>query len=158
MIDNQTLKIRSVLESELSAVISLELSSGLSTGGVGRFRNLLKDSNSLLLCAVKQDTVVDSQAIVGLFCGTVVLDEFQIDNLVVHEDYRQRGLGFALITSGLQQSAGLGAVTAILEVRTSNRSAQRLYEKCGFNVVGRRPDYYRDPQEDALTMTCQFDR
>jgi ribosomal-protein-alanine N-acetyltransferase len=40
-----------------------------------------------------------------------------------------------------------------LEVRVSNEAAQRLYEKHGFQLVGRRSRYYKDNLEDALLMT-----
>ena len=43
-----------------------------------------------------------------------------------------------------------------LEVRASNQSAYRLYERYGFNEVGRRRDYYPavGGREDALVMAC----
>jgi len=45
-----------------------------------------------------------------------------------------------------------GAVFVLLEVRASNEVAQSLYRKMGFNLVGRRRDYYRLPTEDAFVM------
>ena len=42
------------------------------------------------------------------------------------------------------------AVFFTLEVRMSNFGAVRLYEKFGFEIMGRRPKYYGD--EDALIM------
>ena len=157
MIDNLTFRIRPIQEYELQDVVSLELSCGLSTGGAERFRNLLRTSNSLLIGAFRKETFSDYQSIIGMICGAVVLDEFQIDNLAVKEDFRRKGVGSALVISGLRASARLGAVTAILEVRASNIAAQRLYRKCGFAVVGRRKNYYRDPDEDALTLSLMFD-
>ena len=35
-------------------------------------------------------------------------------------------------------------------------SAQALYEKCGFFLVGKRRSYYSNPVEDALTMSAQL--
>ena len=45
--------------------------------------------------------------------------------------------------------------TMSLEVRMSNHTAIRLYEKCGFISVGTRARYYADG-EDALLMTRNF--
>ena len=45
-----------------------------------------------------------------------------------------------------------GAISAYLEVRPSNEAAVALYQKLGFNVIGRRHNYYRDSKEDALIM------
>ena len=39
-----------------------------------------------------------------------------------------------------------------LEVRASNEPAIKLYTKLGFEIIGRRPRYYVNPQEDALIM------
>src|SRR5262249_3630397 len=101
MIVNQIFKIRSVQEHELFDAVSLELSCGLSTGGVNRFRRMLVDSSGILLGAFNKANVSGKQPIVGLICGTVVLDEFQIDNLVVKEDFRRRGLGTELVKTRL---------------------------------------------------------
>jgi ribosomal-protein-alanine N-acetyltransferase len=40
----------------------------------------------------------------------------------------------------------------ILEVRTGNTPAIRLYEKLGFRVAGTRRDFYERPREDAYVM------
>ena len=40
-----------------------------------------------------------------------------------------------------------------LEVRFSNRVAQNLYSKYGFNKVGVRKNYYSNDREDAVIMT-----
>ena len=44
-----------------------------------------------------------------------------------------------------------------LEVRAGNRPAIQFYLKNGFEQVGRRPNYYRDPQEDAIIMTLEVE-
>ena len=40
-----------------------------------------------------------------------------------------------------------------LEVRRSNRPAQRLYERLGFTVAAVRRSYYSHPEEDALVLS-----
>ena len=45
-----------------------------------------------------------------------------------------------------------GSVSLTLEVRASNDPAKALYEKLGFLQVGKRPNYYRNPKEDALIL------
>jgi RimJ/RimL family protein N-acetyltransferase len=45
-----------------------------------------------------------------------------------------------------------GASSVYLEVRLSNISAIKLYEKLGFREIGRRSNYYPDSKEDALVM------
>jgi ribosomal-protein-alanine N-acetyltransferase len=46
----------------------------------------------------------------------------------------------------------LDALRATLEVRVSNRAAQALYRKYGFEIVSRRKRYYANNNEDAYIM------
>jgi ribosomal-protein-alanine N-acetyltransferase len=58
-------------------------------------------------------------------------------------------LNHAIRQARLQQCSSM-----FLEVRPSNPSGIRLYEKKGFVIVGKRPAYYRasDGREDAIVM------
>ncbi|HEX9681017.1 MAG TPA: GNAT family N-acetyltransferase, partial [Anaerolineales bacterium] len=67
--------------------------------------------------------------------------------------YRRKGIGERLLRAALECAADQGAELATLEVRASNDAALELYRKHAFEVVGRRPRYYRDNGEDALLMT-----
>jgi ribosomal-protein-alanine N-acetyltransferase len=58
-----------------------------------------------------------------------------------------------MLLAMIERSIELGAHEVTLEVRVSNTIAQNLYRKYGFEVVGRRPGYYRDNNEDAELMT-----
>jgi ribosomal-protein-alanine N-acetyltransferase len=87
------------------------------------------------------------------FCSFwLVLDEIHINNLAVRHEYQGQGLGPALLTHVLQAGASRGAERATLEVRPSNAPARRLYERLGFEVAATRPNYYVNPQEDALIL------
>jgi ribosomal-protein-alanine N-acetyltransferase len=56
------------------------------------------------------------------------------------------------VEAALAHARAAGARTALLEVRQSNRDAQRLYLRLGFALVGQRPGYYSHPEEDALVL------
>lgn len=71
--------------------------------------------------------------------------EAELLNLAVRPQARRRGLGRALL-------ALLGGRKVWLEVRASNESAIRFYESQGFRICGRRRNYYREPEEDAVLM------
>lgn len=91
--------------------------------------------------------------IVGMLVAWLVLDEAHIATIAVHSDFRRMGLGRRLLALALLDAAERGALQALLEVRRGNLGAQQLYRQFGFEVVGMRPRYYVDNQEDALLMT-----
>ncbi|MDR2727818.1 MAG: ribosomal protein S18-alanine N-acetyltransferase [Chitinispirillales bacterium] len=90
--------------------------------------------------------------IIGFACSTLILNELHILEVVIDPQYRNKGLGEALIKHLLREAAAAGASIALLEVRVSNHSAIRVYEKCGFKRDAPRIGYYQDG-EDALLMS-----
>jgi ribosomal-protein-alanine N-acetyltransferase len=94
------------------------------------------------------------EAAVAGFCAFwKVVDQIHINNLAIHPDWRQRGLGKVLLRRVLEEAAALGAPHATLEVRRSNDPARRLYEGAGFQLAGVRTSYYTNPIEDALILS-----
>ena len=83
---------------------------------------------------------------------TVVLDEGSITNIAVRPDVRRQGLGRAVVEALLERSRSLGVTDVYLEVRLSNEPAIALYRSLGFEVVGTRKNFYKQPNEDAYTM------
>jgi ribosomal-protein-alanine N-acetyltransferase len=82
-----------------------------------------------------------------------VLDEAHIATIAVHPDFRQRGIGKALLQAGMDAAYEEGARIYHLEVRDGNLPARKMYADFGFEVVGRRPGYYKDNGEDAILLT-----
>jgi ribosomal-protein-alanine N-acetyltransferase len=92
----------------------------------------------------------DNVATQGFLVARCVPDEWEIENVIVEERHRRRGVGSSLVRELLAEARNAGALSVILEVRESNRPARRLYESIGFRLEGRRKNYYQDPAEDAL--------
>jgi ribosomal-protein-alanine N-acetyltransferase len=82
-----------------------------------------------------------------------VLDEAHIATIAVHPAFRRRGIARQLLTTAMDAAYTEGARIYHLEVRAGNLAAQKLYEALGFEIVGRRPKYYKDNGEDAVLMT-----
>ncbi len=78
--------------------------------------------------------------------------EGYVTNIATLPEYRRQGVAKALLERVLQNEAEF----ITLEVRESNTSAIRLYEMFGFETVGKRPKFYREPTEDAVLMTKFF--
>lgn len=81
----------------------------------------------------------------------VAEDEHEILNVATAPGHRRKGVARLLIRSALQDYKG----RCFLEVRESNLAARGLYEKIGFRPAGRRPEYYRNPNESAIVMAFQ---
>lgn len=83
-----------------------------------------------------------------------VLDEGQITNIATHPDHRRRGYAAAVLGKLLDEARARGLATVSLEVRESNTPAISLYTRFGFEIAGRRNNFYTAPREHALVMVC----
>ena len=106
----------------------------------------LSNKLALWLVAVEDDRVA------GYIGSQTVPDESDMMNVAVHPDFRRRGIAESLVMDLCGALREQGSISLTLEVRASNEPAKALYEKLGFEQVGRRPNYYRNPKEDALIL------
>ena len=90
--------------------------------------------------------------VIGFVIARCATAEWEIENVVVAPEKRNRGVGIKIIRELLLLAQSEGATSVLLEVRESNLAARRLYEKLGFSQQGRRSNYYREPEEDALLL------
>jgi len=90
--------------------------------------------------------------VVGFCAFWLVVDEIHINNVAILPELRGQGIGTLLMHRVFEEALRLGARRATLEVRSSNESARRLYERLGFIVAGTRRHYYSNPVEDALVL------
>lgn len=90
--------------------------------------------------------------VVGFVNVNIVLDEMYLNNIAVTSSYRGAGIGGILLKS-LEEIARMRVSFITLEVRASNEAAKSLYQRSGFEIVGRRKNFYEKPLEDAILMT-----
>lgn len=112
----------------------------------GFFTFLLKDENMFFV-------VEEKGRILGYCSMQTVLDEGDILNVAVTRDRQKEGIGYFLVDSMLMLAAARGIHIVHLEVRESNGSARRLYQRLGFKEDGFRKNYYTEPEENAVLMT-----
>lgn len=99
--------------------------------------------------------VCESEGRIAGYIGlSIAADEGYILNVAVLPEYRRKGIGEALVRYVITGFGDLAFVT--LEVRPSNTVAVALYQKLGFERVGERKNYYRNPDENALLLTKFF--
>jgi ribosomal-protein-alanine N-acetyltransferase len=85
----------------------------------------------------------------------LMASEAHISTIAVQPNWRRRGVGELLLVAMLDRATELEAEIVTLEVRVSNVTAQNLYHKYGFRRVGLKRHYYRERNEDALTMSTE---
>lgn len=90
--------------------------------------------------------------IIGIGCLWSILDEAHITLLGIHPHYRGQKLGQLLLCILLQDAVERQLKWATLEVSANNKLALSLYQKFGFEIAGRRKNYYPTTGEDALVL------
>jgi [ribosomal protein S18]-alanine N-acetyltransferase len=139
-------------EHDLLEVVEIEELSGLSRWGWAAYYSELQRPNRDLMLVALQESLPRGR-IVGYIVARESAGELHINNVAVRDEYRRRGIGAVLLNRILEEGKGLGLTAAFLEVRAGNFAARTLYERCGFSVIARRPNYYSEPVEDALVMS-----
>jgi ribosomal-protein-alanine N-acetyltransferase len=84
----------------------------------------------------------------------LALDEAHLLNLSVARHAQRSGLGWQTLGWMADVARDHGGRTMLLEVRPTNDTALRLYQRYGFERIGVRRGYYpaRDGREDAIVM------
>jgi GNAT superfamily N-acetyltransferase len=88
--------------------------------------------------------VVDARAggeLVGVAAGEVVAGMVRLNDLLVSERFRGRGVGARLVGAFCAEAAALGAGRCFLRCPATERH-RRFYERLGFVLVARIPRYY----------------
>lgn len=140
------IEIRELQEKDIESISRIEAESFSIPWSPQDFKDLLSREYCTYLVAETEGKVVGS-------CGmTVICKEGNIDNVVVAEAFRGKGIAQRLLQKliALGDAEGIEAYT--LEVRVSNAAAIHVYEKLGFVSEGIRPGFYEKPAEDAMIM------
>ena len=99
---------------------------------------------------------LDGERVVGYVGSQTVLGETDMMNIAVHPDYRNQKIASSLIDVLVQGLSEHNSHSLMLEVRESNHPAIALYRKHGFEEVGIRRNYYRNPKENALILRKEW--
>ncbi|MFK3969795.1 ribosomal protein S18-alanine N-acetyltransferase [Pseudomonas sp. NPDC087358] len=139
---------RRMTEADLDAVLKIEYAAFSHPWTRGIFLDGLKSYEIWLMFEGNQQ--------VGHGVINVIIDEAHLLNITVKPESQGRGLGLLLLDKLMKRAYEINGRECFLELRASNQSAYRLYERYGFNEVGRRRDYYPavGGREDALVMAC----
>ena len=141
------LEIRPMRRSDLKAVMLIEQEAYPFPWSAGIFKDCLRVGYRCLV-------LTDHDQVCGYSVFSIAVDEAHLLNLCIAASERRRGLASLLLEHVMSEMAFAGADRVYLEVRPSNRAANRLYQHHGFRQIGRRPGYYPDEEgrEDALVL------
>ena len=140
------LTIQRMNREHLEAVAAIEADVFSTPWTKQGFADTLNMENVMFFVAVENGNVVG-------YCGIyLAADEGEFTNVAVSSTYRRMGIADMLLKNLLKEATQKGAVRFILEVRCSNRPAIQLYKKFGFEIQGKRKDFYEKPKEDAYIM------
>ncbi|PIR17452.1 MAG: ribosomal-protein-alanine N-acetyltransferase [Deltaproteobacteria bacterium CG11_big_fil_rev_8_21_14_0_20_49_13] len=95
---------------------------------------------------------VEDNEPVGYLFYSIGADEMELLTIAVDESFRQRGIAKAMLDEMIDLAGRSSVISIFLEVRPSNVAALLLYKSFGFEQIGVRKGYYKDNNEDALTM------
>jgi [ribosomal protein S18]-alanine N-acetyltransferase len=132
-------------DAEAVTAIARESPTAASWTAAG-YREMAESGGGLALVSETEGKVT------GFLVGRQLEDEGEVLNLAVTPGERRRGQGGELLRAALDEFRARGVRRVFLEVRESNEAGIAFYAKRGFSKMGRRPAYYRNPDEAAVLM------
>jgi len=92
---------------------------------------------------------------IAYLIGRLIAPEGEIYRIATHPASRRRGVAYRLLSYAAKTERGRGLETLFLEVRSKNTAAISLYSSFGFERIGTRKNYYKNPDDDAILMMLQ---
>ncbi|MEI5995458.1 ribosomal protein S18-alanine N-acetyltransferase [Candidatus Enterococcus mansonii] len=148
-ISNETYFVRGIVLEDIKDLLSIEreVYAGELPWTKTAFLMELQSSDPHLYLLIQKD-----EQTIGFIGCRIFGKEAHITNVAVMTRYQGKGIGSFLIRE-IQQFATMNHCDKIsLEVRLSNKNAQRVYRQLGFISNTIKPDYYEQDKEDALEM------
>ena len=145
-------RIRPLAMVDLDTVMDIESQAYAFPWTQGIFRDCLRVG--YCCWCYENDGLIQGYGVMSVAAG-----ESHILNITVRPESQRQGIGGKLMKHFLQLARRHNADIAMLEVRPSNTSALRLYEKLGFNEISVRRNYYPSDngREDALLLALSLD-
>jgi ribosomal-protein-alanine N-acetyltransferase len=136
--------LRPMICADIAQVSTIDRAAGLIPWKEASFLQEIK--NPLAHYVVVEHPSGQEQALqmVGFAGEWCVVDEAQIMKVAVLPDWQQRGIGRHLMKAMMDHARLNGCTEMTLEVRQKNNLALKLYRYLGFEIIGKRAQYYPD--------------
>ena len=138
-------QVRRLVYGDLPAVLAIERRSFQTPWSLAMF--VLELSKPGGICLAICD---ERDELLGYLVCSRYADVWHLMNIAVAPGRRREGIATDLMEQLFEQAGADARFT--LEVRASNSSAIKMYERFGFRPAGHRRRYYHDNGEDALIM------
>lgn len=153
-------RIRPIEASHIGDLIRIADAANLSHWSAQSYLEELKNPDSIML-RLESDTNSTIGFIVGRTISAGVIEsttDAEIYNVAVIESEQRKGNGQLLFDSFAANCRDRRVASIWLEVRESNKSAIRFYDRNGFFRVQTRNHFYSEPREHALLMKLEMKR
>lgn len=143
---------RQLVIEDLAAACDIDKNSNRSPWSLHDYQQSFKDEKHFLL------GLFDENQLLGFCVYSVVLDEAEILQLVVQGSSQGNGYGQMLLSKVCAILNEQNITQLFLEVMVGNSIAINLYHKIGFNIIGKRKNYYNidGKRFDAILMAKTF--
>ena len=138
-------QVRRLVYGDLPAVLAIERRSFQTPWSLAMFVLELSKPGGICLAICG-----DRDELLGYLVCSRYADVWHLMNIAVAPGRRREGIATDLMEQLFEQAGADARFT--LEVRASNSSAIKMYERFGFRPAGHRRRYYHDNGEDALIM------
>ncbi len=142
---SEELHIRPLAIADLDDVLHLEQQEP-SPWSLRQVAEELDGGKSVALVAVGREVLF------GWCCGRWCGSDGEVLKISVARHCRRHGIGTRLLAELFDRFVVGGVTQVFLEVRAGRDDAVLFYGGLGFVEIGRRRNYYRHPDEDALVM------
>lgn len=141
------LEYRPLMEKDLETVAAIESSVYVFPWTWGNFRDSLLSGYQCTACWAGNE-------LVGYAIVMTALEEAHLLNIAVAGRWQRCGIGSRFLQHVVDVERRQQVEILYLEVRPSNVSARRIYQRFGFKQLGLRRDYYPavTGREDALFL------
>ncbi|MCH7689879.1 MAG: ribosomal protein S18-alanine N-acetyltransferase [candidate division Zixibacteria bacterium] len=143
-------EIRELKSSDISDILAIESDSFPDPWPKSAFEEIIRQPGHGGL------VVVSDLKLVAYACYLIIEHESHLTNLAVVHSFRRKSIASGLLERILDIVRKKGCEHILLEVRPQNKSAIAFYENAGFELLYSRPNYYRNPVEDAQVMVYYF--
>lgn len=140
------IKIVTATKNHAEGIFAIETQAFSEPWSLNSIIQEIENKNSICI------TACDKENVVGYVTMRHVINEGQISNIAVKEEFKKQGIGSKLVEQLIKNAIEKEMIGITLEVRVSNHAAITLYKKHGFIEEGRRKNFYSSPSEDAIIM------